>query len=355
MTTNNIFSDESKWVVRRSVPVFAEHDDWDYFALLEIAENTNKREQSTGDACPIIIGHTTQSKENELGDIVGYARNFRVGRFGNENKLGILADFYFIPSKYSMAMEYPRRSVELWVNEKIIDPIALLKRTPKLDLGLLTHYKKAGNVYKYQFSQEERAPKMDEKLDNILSMLAKLVSMMEPGSQTKEQFKCDTSQDKMAYSKDEHEAAKNDNKPEQKKENTEEPVNYEKTAWEQERIKFARQLSEQSERLAKMEKEAKELMIAYKRAERERDIIQLEAEGYILDRKGELELGMSLDDSAWNKHLERIRKWYQRSPGASQPIPVAQETPRFTIDENKLEQILEKVRAGKSYDEAIKQ
>lgn len=351
---NDIFSDESKWVIRRSVPVFAEHDNWDYFALLEIAENTNKREKQTGDACPIMIGHTTSEKETELGDIVGYARNFRVGRFGADNRLGILADFYFLPNKYALAMEFPRRSVELWVEEKVIDPIALLKRTPKLDLGLLTHYSKSGKVYKYQLSNEhERAHTMEEKLDSILSMLAKLVARLDSGdTENKQEYKCGPETEKMQYAKEqatETTTVQSVEKTAPSKESDD------KSSWEQERIQFARQLSEQSARLAKMEQEAKALMVAYKRAERERDIIQLEAEGYILDRMGELELGMSLDDNSWKKHVERIRKWYQRSPGASNAIPVAHEVPRFTIDENKLEQILEKVRAGKSYDEAVKQ
>lgn len=145
----NNFNDPNLWVRRDHVPIFDRHvehskdgkvaHDFDEAKLRDIAERSNRREQNTGDACPITIGHTRPGKgEQEQPPVVGYARNFRVGRFGPRQKLAILATFYFKKNKYKEAMTYPRRSVELWPGSWEIDPIALLRRTPQRDLGLLT-------------------------------------------------------------------------------------------------------------------------------------------------------------------------------------------------------------------------
>lgn len=47
---------------------------------------------------------------------------------------------------------------------------------------------------------------------------------------------------------------------------------------------------------------------------RERDLIQLEAEGVMFDRAEELETAVSMNDAAWGKQMDRIRKRYQRAP-----------------------------------------
>ena len=139
----------SRWKIRRSVPVFDEHDEYGKDGRLqrrfgpqelqEIADSCNRRERDTGDVCPLTKGHTIQgAPEDQQPEILGYARNFHVGRFGAAQKLGILADFYFYPDRYKVAMSFPRRSVELYFRDKILDPIALLRRTPQRDLGVLT-------------------------------------------------------------------------------------------------------------------------------------------------------------------------------------------------------------------------
>lgn len=130
------------------MPVFDEHDEFDkggrlirrfdVAKLATIARNCNERFAKTGDAVPLTLGHTIPgAPEKYQPEIVGYARNFRVGRFGKQQKPCILADFYFYPSRYGEAMKYPRRSVELYPRDLVFDPIALLKRTPQLDLGIL--------------------------------------------------------------------------------------------------------------------------------------------------------------------------------------------------------------------------
>lgn len=150
LQTLDRFENADLWEVRDNVPIFDAHEEHDAsgaivrsFALAdleEIASNCNRREIETGDAVPITIGHTQSgAPETEQPPIVGYARRFRVGKFGPQAKTAILATFYFFKDRFEESLEYPRRSVELWMRDKIIDPIALLKRTPKRDLGLLTY------------------------------------------------------------------------------------------------------------------------------------------------------------------------------------------------------------------------
>ncbi len=134
------FDDRSRWVVKPGVPVFDEHDAFSKDRLELIAANCNLREKKTGDACPIVIGHTIPgAPEADQPSAVGYARNFRVGTFGPSKKVGILSDFWIKSGSYdAVSKEDWRRSVELWPDELFFDPIALLRRTPKRDLGLLT-------------------------------------------------------------------------------------------------------------------------------------------------------------------------------------------------------------------------
>lgn len=145
-----------------NVPVFdahAEHDGagnlvqaFGEVELQEICDRGNARAQQTGDLSPIGPGHTLKGvPETAQPPIWGYAAHYRVGRFGPGQKLGILCDWYVKKPYRGQLAEYPRRSVELWVKDKYIDRIALLKQTPKRDLGLMAY----GKLY-YQ---------MDEPMD----------------------------------------------------------------------------------------------------------------------------------------------------------------------------------------------
>lgn len=143
------------------VPVFDVHDEFDAKGnlvrrfgqreLQELAEHCNDRER-TGDLSPFGPGHTVDgAPEESQPPVWGYARNFRVARFGPGQKLGLVADFYVrrqlrtadgrMVDGEAYMKEFPRRSIELWAKDKIIDWIALLRRTPQRDLGLLAYSK----------------------------------------------------------------------------------------------------------------------------------------------------------------------------------------------------------------------
>lgn len=104
--------------------------------LKVIADTCNRRVKETGDETPIVIGHTRKgAPENEQPEVVGFARNYRVALWRGKNV--ITATFRFLKDKFEEAMKHPRRSVEIWKDRRF-DPIALLgATTPERDLGLL--------------------------------------------------------------------------------------------------------------------------------------------------------------------------------------------------------------------------
>ena len=76
------------------------------------------------------------------------------------------------------------------------------------------------------------------------------------------------------------------------------------------RIKLSR--VEQENQL--LHKEIQNIKIKFQRAEREKDLIELEAEGFMLDRGEELTLVQSLPEKTYRAHLQIIRKRYQKAP-----------------------------------------
>jgi hypothetical protein len=150
--------DPDLFVARRSIPILDEHQhstkgDIDEGLLQLLAENSNARAEGTGNYALIFVGHTDdEGDEDDQPDVVGYARNFRVSPFMGRPCL--YADLYFYKSDYKRAMKYPHRSVERFRSEEdrganFIDAIALLKRTPERDLGLLVEYARGGSLVRY--------------------------------------------------------------------------------------------------------------------------------------------------------------------------------------------------------------
>jgi len=105
--------------------------------LQAIADTQNNRIATTGDATPIIIGHTKRNKfESEQPKLTGWATRFEVAPFFNTGKYGVRAIPWSKPENINKFDEYPRRSAELWTDPDLIDPISLLgANTPRLDLG----------------------------------------------------------------------------------------------------------------------------------------------------------------------------------------------------------------------------
>ena len=107
--------------------------------LEQIATNNNRRIAETGDAAPVVVGHTKDDKpEHTQPSIIGYCYDFGVEPFHNTGRLG-LACTPIAENREAAELfrKYPRRSVELWLSRLEIDPISLLGATsPERDLGL---------------------------------------------------------------------------------------------------------------------------------------------------------------------------------------------------------------------------
>lgn len=168
-------------VVIKKVPIFDAHEEKDKDGktirrfgrkeLDEIVKATNDRQKKTGDLILFGPGHTLgdlfdksgqlirKIPETEQPEVWGAFTNCRVDTFGPEKNVGIVADMIIRKEKYKQSLEYPRRSIELWPQEKVIDWVALLRRAPQRDLGLLMFNR--CDVIRFEHSIE------DKKMENM--------------------------------------------------------------------------------------------------------------------------------------------------------------------------------------------
>lgn len=371
-TTSGLFGDPSQWVVRRGVPVFVEHDEvWedadgvqhvDKFGqkeLEEIAKDSNRREIETGDATPILIGHIPRDKtgkvwhyERDLGDLVGYCRNYHVGRFGPEKKLAVLSDHWFRKKEYAKAMEFPRRSVELW-DKRIIDPVCLLKRTPQLDLGLLTsdsqpetcstYARSVGGMLTYQrgtncrIYQMEEPPVDDAVKQQLIDLLGQMQALLtgtggEPDANAAGLPAAGvppTAAAPAMYSKEDFEKLKAEQKKLQKE-------------------------------VEKAQKDANDNRQLYQRTERkvtrEKALAKVKEDNSLtFDVDDELEDVLDYDDARFEKHLEKIPKKYARDEEQMIRVePSVRRAPKQGGDKDKAEKARDyALKNGCEYEDAL--
>jgi hypothetical protein len=135
------------------VPIFAEHEThtsggrplkFGKDELELVAARCNQRIEETGDYAAITVGHTVEPGHGEQPPVVGFAGPFRVkmmGRPGKRKRYAIYCDLHLYKDKAEVLRSHPRRSPELWLEEKyedmFLDPIALISEAPRLDMGLL--------------------------------------------------------------------------------------------------------------------------------------------------------------------------------------------------------------------------
>ncbi len=137
--------------------------------LERIAERCNKRD-STGNLCPITIGHTDPDEPDEKRqpEIIGYARNFRVAYDNRLSKWTLRADYFIRSDKWKEARTFPRTSVELWPSkeDQFLDPIALLRRTPQRDLGQWIYRREHGGKTVLRYSMRDLSMTDDNDFDD---------------------------------------------------------------------------------------------------------------------------------------------------------------------------------------------
>ncbi len=154
------FPDE-EFVLIPNVPVFAEHTttakdgrplQFGMQELQAVANRCNQRISESGDYAAICFGHTPSPGEDKpMPAVCGYAGPFRMGTHGASSRKAILADFHVYKSDLEQFKRHPRRSPEVWLEDRyedmFLDPIAVLSaETPRLDLGLLYSAQKQGRV-----------------------------------------------------------------------------------------------------------------------------------------------------------------------------------------------------------------
>jgi hypothetical protein len=129
--------------------------------LKEIAARCNARTR-TGALTPLSLGHTDPDQPDEAKQprLVGYAKNFKVRKQSKRRggKWVLCADFFVKQAHLEEARTFPRVSIELWPEDKVIDPIALLRRTPQRDLAQWVSYSK-----KQQQQQQQQRQQPEEK------------------------------------------------------------------------------------------------------------------------------------------------------------------------------------------------
>lgn len=147
-------TEDGDFVVFEHVCVFDEHtgDDgvhYDARLLHAIAENCNRRIRTTGDYCPLVVAHTRDQSDKKTATddppVIGLAGPFYLGDWVNKDGKqvkAIFATFWIFPEEEKTFLRNPRRSVEIWPEERpeqrYFDPIAILgAETPKRDLGLV--------------------------------------------------------------------------------------------------------------------------------------------------------------------------------------------------------------------------
>lgn len=155
--------DTSEYEFFRGVPVFDEHDEYqcvgcggpvqdvpyqcarcgqparlvrrfDKPELDRIAAKNNERTRVQ--PSPLSLGHTIPgAPEFQQPVAVGYAGGYGVQFSDKHGRHVLTTDFAIRKDRVQEARTYPRVSVELWPKDGVIDPIALLRRTPQRDLG----------------------------------------------------------------------------------------------------------------------------------------------------------------------------------------------------------------------------
>jgi hypothetical protein len=363
----------SEFITVRNVPILDEHDmkddDGDVIMKLDesklhmIADRNNRRVKETGDWIPIVIGHTkdeTDSEEDQP-EIVGFAHQFEVKPFRNTGRKCIKSTWKLMKNFREKIKKFPRRSIELWLSDWTIDPISLLgATTPERDLGLLRLAKDGRKKYKRIMASKRglirysKVKPMENKevVDAVLNALKqtavwKWAESMMKQSEEEEPMPGEGEPMPMGEGEPPEESAENEvsgmggGQPEDydmdedeaeqglKEGEGEEPVRYnascsvpsatnvsphttkglrKQMARDQDRIRLARYAQRQGE----LEGQVQELLRRYQRSEREKDLIQLEAEGFDLDRIEELDEVEGMPETNYRKYLSRLRKRYKK-------------------------------------------
>jgi hypothetical protein len=330
--------------------------------LQRIADRNNKRVRDTGDEIPVCIGHTREDdKETEGPPTVALARDFYVAPLYKSGRYGLWCKWRVRKGKKELLVDYPRRSVELWLDDLSIDPIAILGATaPDRDLGLIRLNKDPGREHMTLTMQH---PEKDNSMDptQIAEQVLALIDQ-QPWKKFLDQFMTEImSGEEGAEGEPPPEVPAGHNEPPVPEEPAQEPESGPEAEEEEPPSKmsadnqmagvnptpdlekkaamasgtntglskFSRTNMSIEERLAASEAANRALVIKFARAERAGDLLSLQNQGIDLDVDEELavvapENGEPLSDDQYLAYRDRIVKRYSRSPvGAARVIPAS--------------------------------
>ncbi len=342
---------EPEFVIRERVPVYDAHEleitdprtgkvvrteKVTKARLQKIADARNAKIERTGDESPLIVGHTRRGvPEWEQPPIVGYACEYEVGDHPDDGRPTLYARMKFYAScdvggKELSAEEimrrFPRRSAEIWLDDNDLDSISLLgPTTPARYLGLVRNAKADAPDTETPDMDPTAAPAaapaaappaMD--LPTFLAALTELIAQAGGGAggapppapasppPAPAQYACGPTNAAL---------------PDEPK------LEKVRMQHDQDAIRV-RRVEEEN---AALKSEFANLKFQYQRECREKDVIQLEAEGYEVDRAEEVDRLAPLSQEDYVRELGRIRKYHRRIPAgmirtADLPKPPGQNT-----------------------------
>jgi hypothetical protein len=321
------------FVLQRRVPVFDAHFnkafgiDFDDKKLQEIVQKAELKFRDTGVVVPISDGHTSDDLP-EGPPILGFANNFSVGTIGKlKPRSCIYCDFHIKQDSLMRFKELspdgtiPRRSIELWVEDLTIDPIAILGGIrPARDLGgekiSETLNKNGKQVYRYSYAYAGETMSEEEVVRTCLNQLqntaefAYIRECMNNSQNEALKMEQDTLKKEEAIQakeegKAEHEDSNQPEHPKLKMQYEQIQRKYTKLEAENESLK-----NDQKLMFAKFAEIENRERIATRKA----DLLNLEQQGYDFDMADELEFVADLEPVRFAKHLEKIIKNYKKAP-----------------------------------------
>jgi hypothetical protein len=270
----------------------------------------------------------------------------------NTGKKAIAATFKYHKASADLAKKFPRRSVELWTRDWKLDPIALLgATTPERDLGLVRFKRKGPRKYSrllpmtgtqdtneivagvvaalqqsdvWQFVQSQMRANQGMEMgidDSLLPANEEDESLLpEEEMGLEEEVPMEEGEEGLEEEVPEEEATGVEGEdPDAVEEEPEEkePVRMNRQDEDDVKVRLSRVEKENGDLVAKLsaaEVAVQEIKLKYQRAQRDAELMGLENEGYLFDRKEELDHVSNLSEEAYASHINIIKKRYQRAP-----------------------------------------
>lgn len=301
------------------VPVFVEHEARDGYEaydkerLAKLVVINNQR-INAGEPPVLIVGHTDGSDDEK--PVIGFVSKFKQGM---RNGLStVFAQFKVYADQIGEIKKFPKRSIELW-NDEAVSAIALLGgNRPELDLGI--RYGKGPKML-MQFSADKRKMKMSSLNNNTQDKTGSEMEVTEDLKAAILEVLSET--DVFAFVKQlmdekkepvDEEPAGDEAEPE-KNSADEQPKEDDKPKDEAEGDKADdEEPSEEKKKYSRMAQELSEVKAMYRKSEREKALIGLQAEGYMFDLKEELADAGDMEDKHFQKHVGRIMRFSKKAP-----------------------------------------